>query len=267
MRTTLHESLACCGTGSRKLRSTSSHSRRRLVVPATVCFAFSACWFGDPGATEPPGGFTPASLALTARIVAQSANAINVQLSYLRANQTPVLLIDSTAKIRQSSTGSYGWTGVRGFPFEIDLTRCLIDPAHLPTGGSCRLHVDIVLLSNGEPVSGTTSFELLVTPGATQTAAPIVDLAEVATVTPVPVASLDVAVDGTIALTAHVEDVRGDVIPSSPVRWRIADDAIARIDSRGIVTGLSPGTTLVTASVANRSGSVPIVVTGPSPSR
>jgi hypothetical protein len=233
------------------------------VLAAGVCIASSsACWFGDAGATEPPGGFAPVSIAFTSRIVAQTANAINVQLGYLRANQASVLLVDSTAKIRQSSTGSFGWSGVRGFPFDVDLTRCLIDPAHVPSGPSCTLLVVIQLLSDGQPVSIIRPFQLVVTPGTTNTAAPIVELAEVATVTPASVTSLGVAVNGTIALTARVEDVRGEPILDARVQWRTSDGAIARVDDAGIVTGLSPGTVAVTATVAGRSGSIAVVVGG-----
>ena len=224
--------------------------------------ALSACWFGDNGATAPPGAFAPASIGVTARVVALTANAIHVQLSYRRANQTPVLLVDSTAKIKQSSTGSLGWEGVRGFPFDVDLTQCLIDPAHFPSGSSCTLVLAIELLSNGERVSPEIPpLEIVAKPGTTIRVARVIDLAEVGSVVPVAPVSSAVPVNGSIAVIARVTDVRGALIPDSPVTWRTSDATVARIDEAGVVTGLAPGTAVLTASAGGQSGSLSVVVT------
>jgi len=142
-------------------------ARLAAMVLATVVLAGASCRFGDRGATMPPGAFAPASVAFTANIVAEAATAINVRLSYARSNQTTVLLVDSTASIRQSSTGSFGWSGTRQFPFELDLTRCLLDPLHRPTESSCELVASLRLISSGEFVGLPVTVTLVVRPGST----------------------------------------------------------------------------------------------------
>ena len=49
----------------------------------------------------------------------------------------------------------------------------------------------------------------------------------------------------------------------APVTWTTGDDVIAAVDAAGRVTGRAPGTTFVTATSGDASGSGSIVVSGP----
>jgi hypothetical protein len=72
-----------------------------------------------------------------------------------------------------------------------------------------------------------------------------------------------VAVGSTVPARADQRDGSGQPARSLPVTWSSGDEAIARVDGSGHVTGLAPGTTTVTASAGDVSGSASVVVSGP----
>jgi uncharacterized protein YjdB len=63
----------------------------------------------------------------------------------------------------------------------------------------------------------------------------------------------------TIVLTATVRDASGSVV-SSPVSWTSSNSAVAQVASDGTVTGLLPGTAVITATSGTASGSATITV-------
>ncbi len=71
------------------------------------------------------------------------------------------------------------------------------------------------------------------------------------------------AVGSSLALRAVLRDGSGAVAEGSPVAWTSADDAIATVDGSGRVTARAPGTTFVTATSGDASGSATVVVSGP----
>jgi hypothetical protein len=62
--------------------------------------------------------------------------------------------------------------------------------------------------------------------------------------------------DGAVdTLTATVLDQRGRPIEGAAVRWTVADTAVAKVDSAGVLTGSRPGTTFAFATLALEGGS------------
>lgn len=62
--------------------------------------------------------------------------------------------------------------------------------------------------------------------------------------------------DGAVdTLAATVLDQRGRPIEGAPVRWTVADTAVAAVDSAGVLTGSRPGTTFAFATLAVEGGS------------
>lgn len=62
--------------------------------------------------------------------------------------------------------------------------------------------------------------------------------------------------DGAVdTLTATVLDQRGRPIEDAPVRWTVADTAVAKVDSAGVLTGSRPGTTFAFATLSVEGGS------------
>jgi len=72
--------------------------------------------------------------------------------------------------------------------------------------------------------------------------------------------SMTVTVGSQISLQALVQDPSGKTIPATDVFWSVQDPSIATVSSAGIVTGLAPGTTHVSASVNGKSGVAMITV-------
>lgn len=148
------------------------------------------------------------------------------------------------------------------------------------------LQLDVALFdANGDPVGGRSVFwssedisiaevssSGLVTGiavGSTRIAASVEGVDAVTTVTVVPLgvatvtvdpstAALDV--DETVTLKAIVRDRNGDEVPNRPATWTAQSEQIATVDANGRVTGRSPGSTMITASVDGKSGSATIEV-------
>jgi uncharacterized protein YjdB len=73
-------------------------------------------------------------------------------------------------------------------------------------------------------------------------------------------ATASISVGGTVQLTAEVRDAAGNLMTAS-VTWKSSSTAIATVNA-GLVTGVSAGAVLITASVQNVSGSASVTVVG-----
>ena len=76
---------------------------------------------------------------------------------------------------------------------------------------------------------------------------------EVATVAVSPSAS-SVSIGGRLSLSAVVQDTAGNTLTDADVFWSVQDASVASISDDGVVTGVAPGTTQVSANVAGKSG-------------
>lgn len=75
--------------------------------------------------------------------------------------------------------------------------------------------------------------------------------------------SATLSIGGQVALAAMVYNKKGTVIPGAPVQWSSASVAVAAVSSTGLVTGVAPGTTTITARCASNTtvvGSASVVV-------
>lgn len=77
------------------------------------------------------------------------------------------------------------------------------------------------------------------------------------TVTPAPAT---VIVQGTAQLTATLRDATGKVITGPAVTWTVDDATVARVDGNGVVTGVSKGSAVVTATSQGTSGTATLTV-------
>jgi DNA/RNA endonuclease G (NUC1) len=88
---------------------------------------------------------------------------------------------------------------------------------------------------------------------------------EVASVTVAP-ASNNIFVGATVALTATGFDINGAPIPGATFTWSVDNASVASVSAAGVVTGVSAGTALITASAANGvAGSVLVTVSAAPP--
>jgi uncharacterized protein YjdB len=63
-----------------------------------------------------------------------------------------------------------------------------------------------------------------------------------------------VSIGGRVPLRAVVQDAAGNTLTGADIFWSVQDASIATISGDGVVTGVAPGTTQVSANVAGKSG-------------
>ena len=87
------------------------------------------------------------------------------------------------------------------------------------------------------------------------------------TVTPIPVAAVvitpsapNVVVGGTVALTATAQSASGQALGPRPTTWTSGAPSIAAVSPTGVVTGVSPGTAVVFASIEGVIGTTTVTV-------
>lgn len=85
----------------------------------------------------------------------------------------------------------------------------------------------------------------------------------VASVTLTPSASTDVEVGGTQQLAATALDAKGNALTGQTVAWTSSDTTIATVSATGLVTGVAPGSVMVTAACGTRGNFVTISVEAP----
>jgi uncharacterized protein YjdB len=88
------------------------------------------------------------------------------------------------------------------------------------------------------------------------------------TVTPVPVGtvtvappSVSIATTQQATLTATVKDINGTVVTDRTVQWTSSNPGVATVTQGGVVTGVVPGNTTITATSEGKSGTSAVSVT------
>jgi len=94
-------------------------------------------------------------------------------------------------------------------------------------------------------------------------AATVTVVAPVASVTVTP-ATASVAVGQTVQLTATLRDANGNVLSGRTVLWTSDNAVVATVDGTGLVSGVSAGPAVITATSEGKSGSASVTVTAPS---
>jgi lactocepin len=85
---------------------------------------------------------------------------------------------------------------------------------------------------------------------------------DIATVAVSPSTS-SVSIGGHLSLGAVVQDAAGHTLSGADIFWSVQDASIATISDDGVVTGVAPGTTQVSANAAGKSGLGTITVARP----
>ena len=129
-----------------------------------------------------------------------------------------------------------------------NLAVATVSASGLVTAGAVASQATITATSEGQ--SGT----------ATVT---VVSNAPVATVTVTP-ATASVAVGQTVRLTATLRDANGNVLSGRTVLWTSDNAVVATVDGTGLVSGVSAGPAVITATSEGKSGSASVTVTAPS---
>lgn len=140
------------------------------------------------------------------------------------------------------------------------VTAVVLDAAGTPVGG-----VDVFWSSEQPQVASVTAEGIVtaVSSGKTQIAAsrngasaviPVSVSSLPVTLVRIQPASVDVWLGAAVLLIAEPLDAAGSIVSGLPVIWSSANTSIATVNANGMVTGVAPGTVLVTATVAGLTG-------------
>jgi uncharacterized protein YjdB len=84
----------------------------------------------------------------------------------------------------------------------------------------------------------------------------------VASVT-VSLSSTTLPAEDRLQATAAVLNASGDPMTGVPIEWTVSNESVAFVNPSGLVTGLAPGTTSITATASGKAGSASLTVEPP----
>ncbi len=235
---------------------------RRTLAVAAVLTAAGACGGGSDSGTGVKSPVTTVAVTVPTQIsVAPNAGSLGVQVvaTYDRASGAAGALATQTVAV--SGGGS------QNVPFTLDLAPCLNDAAR--AGGSsattCGVHLQLTLLAGGTAVDAQSVGPYTLAGGATLTVSPAVSFVQVASVqilTPTGTSPSARAVVGApLQLTARVLDASNNVLAGRAVSWSSNTASVATVDATsGLLTPVTVGNTVVSASVAGQTATLPVTV-------
>ena len=259
--------------------------RGRRGLRAALVTTFAAALVATAGCGPRADGVGPddptamsAQIALAAHVaVASRTNAEPLRLQVATAYERTTGAVAPLGKVQAFPLGD---ARTQRVPLGLDLTPCLVDPAHRGAGEGtgrravCFVQFTITLLAGDRPLDTQTIGPVAVSPGRI-TPLDSITLYEVARVQvapgtgSAPAAGTPVRVElgQSLPLTAVVLDAGGQSVTGRTVRWSSDAPAVARVDSlTGLVTPLAPGMAQLKASVGGRDGTVAVrVVPAPAP--
>jgi uncharacterized protein YjdB len=212
--------------------------------------------YSAAGGTITSGGlFTAGSVPGTYRVIASDNPHRLADTSVVTVTSAPVALVTLTPNPASLSVGGTA-----------QLSATLTDLAgNVLTGRSITWSSNasgVATVSSTGLVSGVSAGNATITAtseGIDGTAAIIVSLAPVASVTVTPV-SVTVGAGSTAQLTAVTKDAAGNVLTGRVVTWSSNAFGTATVSANGLVTGVAAGSATITATSEGRSGSVVVTV-------
>jgi len=126
-----------------------------------------------------------------------------------------------------------------------DNTIATVNGSGLVTGVGAGGPVTITATSQGQ--SGTATVNVTVAPVASVTVAP---------------SSANIAITGTVQLTATPKDANGNPLTGRAITWSSSDNTIATVNGSGVVTGVAAGSVTITATSEGKSGTASVTVAG-----
>jgi hypothetical protein len=203
------------------------------IVLVTACLACTDSVGSDDQTAELV--FTTAVTAAPKHVGAASERLdLEVRAIYDRSDETSVVITSHRETLASAST-------TRRVSLPLDISACLGDPLRTPSGTGCpvRLVLILWLVTNGVKLDYQTVGPITLMAGLTSTLPGTIRVVELTDFFSTP-RSPRVTVGGTVTLVAHFVTIAGDTV-SRPVQWVSEHRAIAQVDKRGTVTGISAG--------------------------
>ncbi len=221
-----------------------------LRVAAVGLFLFLGACGGDDSPTEPPGNSVgPAggtfSFADGKVTLVFPSGALTEEIA---VSVEPTASFPNNARVVNGTVYSFGPPGIE-FSIPVQL-KMKYDPTDLPAGvGESELRLHEVAGSDWDELTGGT-----VNSGAREVSVSIRGFSvlgilgtAVASVTVSPDSSL-IGLGMTVQLNAAVRDSRSNTLVGRAVSWTSSDEQAARVDANGLVTGVAPGSTYISAA-------------------
>lgn len=194
------------------------------IMTVASLFVFTAC--DDDSPTDP--GSVPAQVTLTPAEMTFTAVGDTARFTVAVHNAAGEFLPDAPVTWVSSDTGI-----------------ATVDTAGLVT--ATGFGVAMITATSGE-AEGTADVT-------------VTDLSAPAEVLVTPQDVTLTAVGETAQLVVEVLDGEGNTITDPTVSWASSDEAVATVDANGLVTAVGAGTTTVTATSGDASGTVEVTVT------
>jgi hypothetical protein len=207
---------------------------------------------------DPPAAANPRVASVRLRLAASTDAAavgrqVDVTVFYARDGAERVTLVAQRFEVD---------TGVRLLPVTVDIGACLRDPRRAgATQGSCPVGATAVLRDGaGAPLDSATVGPVAVAASAGEAAAlPTLVLRRTASIR-LSTDSLRVHVGDTITVLGTAMDGAGAPLPTRPVAWSTADAQVVSVTARGGVTGMTVGSTTLTAEREGERATVRVTV-------
>ncbi len=177
-----------------------------------------------------------------------AGRAVDVRAYYLRG------VADVTLLQRRIDVVS----GTQSIALVVDITQCLLDSGQNPP--RCAVFVDVRLLDEaGVAIDSGTVGPIDTERGGTIESQ--VTLRQVSSITVQLPTVLDVG--ASVQAGAALRDGTGNILTGRQVTWSTSNAAVATVNANGVVTGVSPGTAVISASSEGVSGEATVTVRVP----
>lgn len=230
--------------------------RLAALVPAALLAAAAAGACSDQVPLAPRGSRVLLSLAASGSAAGQQ---LDLRVTYRRLGGEHVPLGALVTPVD---------TGARRVPLAIDAAPCFRDPDRDTVGvaaragaATCPIYISAALRdAQNALVDSARVGPLSVAFGDTVSIPPIL-LRRLVRIVPTP-AAVELLVNATAPLTVQLLDAIGEPILGRPIIWAVADSRIASVTPQGLVRGLVPGRTTVTATREGVTAAIPVYVPG-----
>lgn len=247
------------------------HALRASALRALSLLAVGACAVDQPSAVTDA---RPAQIALNASVAALSTRANLAQVRVTAAYQKQG---GGTVPMGTPQTITLGTAPSQQVPITLDVGPCLADDTRASAQGGpaaadeCVLRLDLELLLDGVVVDRQVLLNISVKPGQVANVTQPVALSDVIDLRLVlPPANvvgmgqpLRLEAGKAMTLVLNVLDAQQQPVVGRSATWRTSNPAVATVNANGVVTGLTPGSAIITADVGTQSVSADVNVVPP----
>ncbi len=234
---------------TQQLTATTKDSAGNVLTGRTITWASSNAAVAAVSATGLASGVTAGSATITATSEGKSATAsvtvANVPVASVTVSPaTAGLLVGATTQLSATTKDSAGnaLTGRTITWASSNTTTATVSATGLVTAKAAG---STTITATSEGKSGTSTVTVTLAPVASVSVSPT---------------SASLTIGQTVQLTATPKDANGTALTGRIVTWGSSNSTVASVSASGLVTGLTAGSVIVTATSEGKSGTVAVAV-------